>query len=154
MPTPSVPEDEAASLQMEWGEWKTIPKVSTIIPFGYETREDDPQTLYPVLLELEALEKAKEYRREGHSLRNIATWLEGVTGRKISHMGLDKRIKSDNQRRNKAATLRFWASKYQEAIQKAYDWDQKHTGLPEEFYKELLNPQFDITERASGAYKA
>jgi hypothetical protein len=152
MEYPLIAEDDAAQMQVEWGEWKPIPRVSKQIPFGYKVSEEDPDTLLPIELELEALEKAKLYKDRGHSLRDIANWIEQVTGRKISHSGLDKRIKSDSKRRARAKTLRIWASRYKEAIQKAYDWDQKHTACPEEFYKKLLDPDFDPGAFTKGLY--
>lgn len=149
---PNIAEDEAASLQLKLGEWKPIPRVSKTVPFGYEVAEEDPDTLLPIPLELEALEQAKVYRDRGHSLRDVAEWVEQVTGRKISHTGLQKRIKSDSQRRAKAKTLRMWAARYQEAIQKAYRWDQKHTGYPTELYERLLDPEFNIGSIGRGIY--
>lgn len=152
MDYPLIAEDECTQVQLEWGEWKPIPRISKHIPFGYVVSEDDPDTLLPVHLELEALEKAKVYKDRGHSLRDIAKWLEQVTGRKISHSGVEKRIKSDSKRRARAKTLRTWAARYKEAIQKAYDWDQKHGELPEEAYKNLLNPNYNPNEQVKGLY--
>ena len=154
MTFPVIAEDEAAQLQLEWGEWKPIPRVSIYVPFGYKVSEEDPNTLEPIVLELEALEKAKKYRDIGHSLRDVASWVEEVTGRKITHSGLDKRIKSDSQRRSKAKTIRLWAKRYKEAIKKAYEWDQKHIGDCEEFYRNLLSddPRYDPVECGKGVY--
>jgi hypothetical protein len=143
MSYPPIAEHEAAQMQLKWGEWKPIPRVSIHLPFGYAVSEDDPDTLVPVPLELEALEKAKTYREQGHSLRDLAEWLEQITGRKLSHSGLDKRIKSDRKRRARAQALRIWASNYKKAIEKAYEWDQKHSIYPDESFQRLLDPEYD-----------
>lgn len=140
----SVSENDNARLDI--GDWKPIPKVAKTVPFGYEVKEEDPTVLYPVVLELEALEKAKHYRNSGYSLREVAEWLESVTGRSITHMGLDKRIKSDRSKRSKIATLREWATRYKEAIQKAYEHDQKYYGEVD-IYKSLLDPDFNPSKR-------
>lgn len=145
--------DENLGLRLDINDWKPIPKISLNIPFGYEVKEDDPDTLYPVRLELEALEQAKQYRKQGYSLRETAEWLSSVTGRYISHMGLDKRIKSDKKRRTKAATLRAWAARYKEAIEEAKKWDQKHAG-DLNIYESLYDPDFDPREWGKGMYKS
>jgi hypothetical protein len=142
---------ETDNVRLNDGEWKPIPKIAKTIPFGYEVKEEDPDTLYPIVLELEALEKAKDYRRQGYSLRETAEWLESVTGRHISHMGLKKRIISDNSRRSKAAVLRSWAAGYKKAIEDSIRWDQKHT-QDIEIYKTLFDPHFDPAEWGKGRY--
>lgn len=144
--------DENVGMDLQWGDWKEIPKVAGVVPFGYKLKEGAPDTLEPIILELEALEQAKKYLRQGHSLREVSEWLTSVTGRYISHMGLDKRVKSDNKRRNKASTLRSWAARYKEAIQKAQKWDQKHAG-DLNIYESLFDPDFDPREWGKGMYK-
>jgi hypothetical protein len=133
---------EEENLHLSGKEWKPIPKVSRTVPFGYAIKEDEPDTLYPVILELEALEKAKEYRTQGNSLRKIAHWLTLVTKRPISHVALDRRLKGDRARRGKLATLRKWASAYKEAILKVQAWDEKYNE-DLDIYKSLFDPDFD-----------
>jgi len=133
---------EEENLHLSGKDWKPLPKVSKTVPFGYAIKEEEPDTLFPVLLELEALEKAKQYRTQGHSLRKVATWLSNVTKRPISHVGLDKRLKVDRARRGKVATLRRWAAAYKEAILKAKAWDEKHNE-DIDIYESLFDPNFN-----------
>lgn len=104
--------------------WKKVPRVSRTIPFGYKLDSEDPDVLLPIPLELEALELAKKHVKV-YSYRVVADWLSEVTGRKISHVGLDKRIKSDRTRRAQAVTSRQWAKWYEKVAQKARDLEEK-----------------------------
>ena len=63
------------------------------IPFGYKLAEDTDY-LVPIESELEALEQAKNYLKTC-SLREVAIWLSRKTGRYISYVGLNKRVKRD-----------------------------------------------------------
>jgi hypothetical protein len=63
------------------------------VPFGYESVEGSSGYAKPLLKQLEALEDAKGYIRDGaFSYREAANWLEAVTGRSISGQGLHKMI--------------------------------------------------------------
>ena len=67
------------------------------IPFGYDELLDKPGYLTPIVEELESLETAKEYIRDGmFSYREAAEWLAYTTGRSISGQGLHKMIKKTN----------------------------------------------------------
>ena len=68
-------------------------KTSTI-PFGYKL-SDDPQYLEPIQEELDALNEAKQFTNNC-SYREVATWLQRKTGRKISHVGLRKICQKSN----------------------------------------------------------
>jgi hypothetical protein len=133
---------EEENLHLSGKEWKPLPRVSKTIPFGYAVTEGDPDTLVPVILELEALEKAKQYRTQGHSLRKVAEWLSRVSKRSISHVGLDRRLKVDRARRGKVATLRRWAAAYKEAILKVKEWDEKNNE-DIDIWQSLFDPSFD-----------
>ena len=54
------------------------------------------------------------------------------SGKYISHVGLYKRVKIEQQRKNEASTQRYLAKRYKEALQKAEDLEAKVTGRREE----------------------
>ncbi len=84
------------SLLTNTGELRIKLKGSTI-PFGYEAVEDSPGYVRPITSQLETLEEAKEYVRQGaFSYRDAASWLEATTGRKVSAQGLHKMIAKNN----------------------------------------------------------
>ena len=91
-------------------EYVKIPRLGRTIPFGYVIDETDDGWLVPVPLELEALEKAKKHLKQ-YSLRQVSAWLTTVTGREISHVGLMKRIKSEQSQRRKSSTYRKLADR-------------------------------------------
>ena len=70
-----------------------IKRKARTIPFGYKLAEDTDY-LVPIKSELEALEQAKNYLKTC-SLREVAIWLTRKTGRYISYVGLNKRVKRD-----------------------------------------------------------
>lgn len=100
-----------------------IPRLSRFIPFGYKVDEENDGWFQPIPLELEALEKAKQYLKQ-YSSRQVAAWLTKVTGREISHVGLLKRIKNEQVHRRKSNTYRQLARRYQEALEKAEEWEK------------------------------
>lgn len=106
-------------LNLSGKEWRPIPRVARVIPFGYEVDPDDKDRLLPIIFQLEALEQAKKHLKNGHSLRTVAAWLTQITGRQISHNGLKKRVDIERRRTTKAATLKKWANAYKEALEKA-----------------------------------
>jgi len=108
-------------------EWSKIPRISRIIPFGYEKNEEDPDILNPIPLELEAIEMARKYVKQ-YSFRQVANWLTQKTGREISHVGLRKRLMHEQQRKNQARTLRKWSEYAQKAIEKAKAIEQERLG--------------------------
>ena len=101
----------------EGNKWSPIPRIARTIPFGYALDEFDPDLLQPVPLELEALEKAKVHLKQ-FSLRDVARWLTEATGRHISQEGLRKRVDIDDSRRRKAAVIRDWTKRVEEAQKK------------------------------------
>ena len=105
---------EADMLALAEGEWKSIPRLSRVIPFGYELDPEDPNTLLPIPLQLEALEQAKKHVKR-FSYRDIANWITAVTGRSISHVGLKKRLEIERTRRTKASVIKSWSNRIEEA---------------------------------------
>lgn len=109
----------------EKGEYVPIPRLSkSFIPFGYKVSEHDDLLLEPIPVELEALEKAKEYLNR-YSSRHVAAWLTKVTGRSISHAGLLKRIKHEQHNKTKASTLRSWAARLRHALEEAEKYENR-----------------------------
>ena len=112
-------------------EWVAIPRIARTIPFGYPVDENDPDLLQPVKLELDLLEKARDYIKQ-YSYREVANWLTKNSGREISHVGLMKRLKNERQRKNKATSLRKWAEYAEKAINKAKEIEESRTGATSE----------------------
>jgi len=64
---------------------------SSTITYGYKLNEKNKEYLEPVPAELEALALIVPMVQERSiSLREGSLYLESVTGRKVSHMGLKK----------------------------------------------------------------
>jgi|TARA_R110000822_G_scaffold64269_1_gene157822 hypothetical protein len=108
--------------------WESIPRVSSTIPFGYVLDEENPRILRPVELELEALIVAKEHMKR-YALREVANWISQVTGRRISHVGLQKRLDNGKKRNDKAKTIRKWAATAQKALETAEQIEKENYGL-------------------------
>jgi hypothetical protein len=104
-----------------------IPRIARTVPFGYEEDPNDSDMLLPIPRELRALEKAKEYLKQ-YSYREVSIWLEKQTGRSISHVGLKKRIDSEQSNKRRSATLREWARRYKAAIEKAEEIERTRLG--------------------------
>jgi hypothetical protein len=121
LPQPTDLKDEAQQ------EWVQIPRIARIVPFGYKINEEDQDLLDPIPYELEAIELARKYTKQ-YSYREIANWLTKKTGREISHVGLRKRLMHEQQRKNKARTLRKWSEYAQKAIEKAKAIEEERTG--------------------------
>jgi cyclopropane fatty-acyl-phospholipid synthase-like methyltransferase len=121
LPQPTDIKDE------EGKEWSKIPRISRIIPFGYEKNEEDSDILNPIPYELEAIEMARKYVKQ-YSFRQVANWVTKKTGREISHVGLRKRLMHEQQRKNQARTLRKWSEYAQKAIEKAKAIEEERTG--------------------------
>ena len=121
LPQPTDLKDE------EQKEWMQIPRIARIIPFGYKLNEEDPNLLDPIPYELEAIELARKYTKQ-YSFRQIANCLTKKTGRYISHVGLRKRLMHEQQRKNKARTLKRWSEYAEKAIQKAKAIEEERTG--------------------------
>lgn len=132
-----------------------IPRLSRFIPFGYKVDEENDGWFQPIPLELEALEKAKQYLKQ-YSSRQVAAWLTKVTGREISHVGLLKRIKNEQVHRRKSNTYRQLARRYQEALEKAEEWEKslgnaqatyfdsdEYRRVKEQFDRDTASPSID-----------
>jgi hypothetical protein len=64
---------------------------SSTIPFGYKLDDGNVELLTPVQEQLEALNKILPMIKDRTiSLREGSLYLESITGRKLSHMGLKK----------------------------------------------------------------
>ena len=111
----------------EDNEWIPIPRVARTVPFGYELDPNDDGILLPIDHELDMLMQAKKYLKQ-YSYREVANWLTTKTGRDISHVGLRKRLMHEQQRKNKARTLRKWSEYAQKAIQKAKTIEESRIG--------------------------
>tara|TARA_E500000178_G_scaffold295610_1_gene301484 strand:- start:397 stop:810 length:414 start_codon:yes stop_codon:yes gene_type:complete len=100
---------------IEGKQWKRIPKISRLVPFGYTLDPEDKDYLIPVAEELEALEVAKKHLRQ-YSYRQVANWLTQQTGRSISYRGLKKRIDIENRRRKVASVKRELARRLEKTL--------------------------------------
>jgi hypothetical protein len=112
-------------------QWVAIPRIARTIPFGYAIDKNDPDILQPVKIELDLLEKAREYIKQ-YSYREVANWLTKNSGREISHVGLMKRLKNERSRKNQATSLRKWANYAEKAISKAKELEESRTGAKAE----------------------
>ena len=121
LPQPTDLKDE------EQKEWVQIPRIARIVPYGYKLNEEDKDLLDPIPYELEAIELARKYSKQ-YSYRQIANWLTKKTGREISHVGLRKRLMHEQQRKNKARTLRKWSEYAEKALQKAKAIEEERVG--------------------------
>ena len=110
--------------------WKPTVRVGRHIPFGYRQDSNDCDILIPIPEELELFEKAKEFLKQ-YSYREVAAWLSTQSERYISHVGLYKRVKIEQQRKNEASTQRYLAKRYKEALQKAEKLETQRLGYRE-----------------------
>ena len=108
-------------------EWVQIPRIARTIPFGYKQNEDDSDLLDPIEKELTLLEQARKYVNQ-YSYRQVANWLSKQSGRYISHVGLQKRLKNEKKRKNQARSIRKWAEYAEKAISKAKEIEIQRTG--------------------------
>ena len=121
LPQPTDLKDE------EQKEWIQIPRIARTIPFGYEIDKDDSSVLNPINNELDLLDKARKYIKQ-YSYREVANWLSAETDRYISHVGLRKRLRNEQRRKNQTRSLRKWAEFAEKAITKAKEIETKRTG--------------------------
>ena len=82
---------------------------------------------------MSAFERAKKFLKQ-YSYREVAAWLSTQSGKYISHVGLYKRVKIEQQRKNEASTQRYLAQRYKEALQKAQKLETQRLG-----YRERVN---------------
>ena len=111
-------------------DWQPVVRVGRTVPFGYEQDPKDKDILLPIVEELNLLEKAKKYLKQ-YSYREVAAWLSTQSERYISHVGLYKRVKIEQQRKNEASTQRYLAKRYKEALQKAEKLETQRLGYRE-----------------------
>ena len=111
-------------------EWQPVVRVGTHVPFGYRQDPDDCDILLPIPEELELFEKAKKFIIQ-YSFREVSAWLSTQSGKYISHVGLYKRVKIEQQRKNEASTQRYLAKRYKEALQKAEKLETQRLGYRE-----------------------
>ena len=111
-------------------EWQPVVRVGRHVPFGYRQDPDDCDILLPIPEELELFEKAKKFIKQ-YSYREVAAWLSTQSERYISHVGLYKRVKIEQQRKNEASTQRYLAKRYKEALQKAEKLGTQRLGYRE-----------------------
>ena len=111
-------------------EWQPVVRVGTHVPFGYRQDPDDCDILLPIPEELELFEKAKKFIKQ-YSYREVAAWLSTQSERYISHVGLYKRVKIEQQRKNEASSQRYLAERYKEALEKAKKLESRILGTRE-----------------------
>ena len=111
-------------------EWQPVVRVGRHVPFGYRQDPDDCDILLPIPEELELFEKAKKFIKQ-YSYREVSAWLSTQSGKYISHVGLYKRVKIEQQRKNEASTQRYLAQRYKEALQKAEKLETQRLGYRE-----------------------
>ena len=110
--------------------WKPVVRLGSHVPFGYRQDPDDRDILLPIPEELELFELAKKHLKR-YSYREVSAWLSTQSGRYISHVGLYKRVKIEQQRKNEASTQRYLAKRYKEALQKAEKLETQRLGYRE-----------------------
>ena len=111
-------------------EWQPVVRVGRHVPFGYRQDPNDCDILLPIPEELELFEKAKKFIKQ-YSYREVSAWLSTQSGKYISHVGLYKRVKIEQQRKNEASTQRYLAQRYKEALQKAEKLETQRLGYRE-----------------------
>jgi hypothetical protein len=110
--------------------WKPVVRIGRHVPFGYRQDPDDCDILLPIPEELELFELAKKHLKR-YSYREVAAWLSTQSGRYISHVGLYKRVKIEQKRKTEAATQRYLAQRYKEALEKAERLEGRQLGQKE-----------------------
>ena len=106
--------------------YRSIPRLARVIPFGYEIDPEDNNMLVPIPFQLDALVQAKKHLKS-YSLREVATWLTNITGRSISHMGLKKRMEMERSRRTKASAAKTWLARAEKA-RKIFEYNDNSMG--------------------------
>lgn len=114
-------------------EYVAIPKLSRVIPFGYEDDLENEGWLKPIPLQLDALEKAKKHINQ-YSFKELAAWLTTRTGRYISPSGFKRRVDSEQSHKRKATTYRKLAAKYEKALRQAEIYEEKTRNISDNTY--------------------
>lgn len=107
--------------------WLPMYRTSRQVPWGYKEDPNNREWWLPVPEELEALEKAKEFLSQ-YSLRTVSEWLTEETGRYISHVGLDKRIKTERARRSNFRRSQKLAERFYRAYEETKKLEEKVFG--------------------------
>lgn len=126
--------------------WGPAPRLARRIPFGYTVDPNDEKVLLPVVFELEALAEAAEFLAKGHSLRSVARWLSGKTGRDITHEGLKRRVNHDKTDNRRALTTRRWAESIAQAAKEVREFDLKK-GNSTEWYDGFVRDLVETLQR-------
>lgn len=107
-----------------------IVRVSRIVPFGYMVDPNDSDVLLPVEKELVLLEEAKKHLKK-YSLRDVSAWLSKASGRSISHVGLNNRIKAEQYKEKEYIDAKRLAKKFKQAYHKAKRLEASRLGKRE-----------------------
>lgn len=102
----------------EDNEWIPIPRQSGFIPFGYEVDENDDTLLIPITSDLDLLEEARKHVKR-YSYKEVADWLSANSGKRISKVGLYKRLKYEGRYKREAGIIERWAKETEELYKKA-----------------------------------
>ncbi len=123
LPLPPDPSDKYAA------DWEPIPRymANRVVPFGYYIDPDDERWLLPIARELQLLALAKVHVKR-YSYTDVAAWLTAQSGRYITAAGLRQRIKSEQKRKNLAATKRAYAKRLSEVIAQIDDLEHRRLG--------------------------
>lgn len=112
-------------------EWLPIPillpanfKKNTPPPYGYKKVEGDDVHYHPIPELLDLLEEAKKHLKK-YTYREVAAWLTKRGGVPINAYHLSHRIKSEQNSRRRAATLRRAITLLEEKINRAAAWEAK-----------------------------
>lgn len=98
--------------------WDPIPRISSVLPWGYDLDPNDPDMLIPDNEALRKLEVAKKLVKK-YSLRQVALWLEQETGRPWSHVNLHQRIRYERERGKTASLTKIYAKRAVDALKRA-----------------------------------
>jgi coenzyme F420-reducing hydrogenase alpha subunit len=105
-------------------------KQGLTVPWGYRQNKYDQQLLDPIDEQLDLYEEGKKLVRKGCSLRDVAQWMSAATGRKISHVGLQKKIQDEESKKKSKAAKIAWErrrARIEEAERKLDDNQQERT---------------------------
>ena len=80
------------------------------VPWGYKVSDYDPYLLLPIDEQLQALDEAYSHLKHS-SYEEVARWLTEYTGRKITGMGLWKRVKKDKADKQKYVKQKRYEAK-------------------------------------------
>ena len=67
---------------------KTRPNKTAKVAYAYKPSDNDPLVLIPDQEKVDWVEKAMDHLDQGHSSRQVASWLTEKTGDQISHQGI------------------------------------------------------------------